>query len=223
MARQIDWDAIKRDYRTGAFTDQELADKHAVPRETISRRRKKDRAKDENDWAQDLTEAVRTATNAMLMKEHVTQKITEGHEKVTDVILATAEVNKQVILGHRSDLQAARTVAQSLLVELSNAALLADDMERLAEILAGEGAEPRDVNEARKVVARALGIGSRIQGIKALTDALAKLHDGERTAFSIKDSSPEENSNSLSSLLKQVSRSALPVAKVVPEEDDESD
>ena len=52
-ARQIDWDAIKRDYRTGAFTDQELADKHAVPRETISRRRKKDRAKDENDWAQD--------------------------------------------------------------------------------------------------------------------------------------------------------------------------
>lgn len=217
---KVDWDAIKRDYRTGQFTDQELSNKHGTPRETISRRRKKDRLADEGAWPQDLTAEVRAATNALLIQENVTKQITEGHAKVTNVVLAAAEVNKEVILRHRGDLASTRTVALELLQELRNAALLASESELLAEILAGEGAEPKDVNEARRVVAKALGINGRIQGIKALTDALTKLHDSERTAFGIEKTAGEET-NSLASLLNQVSRSALPVAKQLPPEDDE--
>ncbi len=220
MAARIDWDAIKRDYRTDQFTDRELGAKHKVAYETIIRRRKKDREKDPNDWPKDLTEAVRQATNSLLMQEMVTNKITEGQQNVTTTVLAAAEVNKQVIKRHRSDLDRARSVTMDLVEELRNAAMFPEHFEMLASILAGEGAEPRDVNEARKVVARALGLGSRVSSAKALADAITKLHAAEREAFGITNS--EAPPDPLGALLSQVSRSALPIAKSVPEEDDDA-
>lgn len=52
-----------------------------------------------------LAPHVRAATNALLMQDLVTAEVTEGHRQITDTVLATAEVNKQVILGHRTDIK----------------------------------------------------------------------------------------------------------------------
>lgn len=98
MAR-IDWDAVKRDYRTSRYTDPELAAKYGISRETICRRRKKDEETG-SPWPLDLTEAIKQATDAAL----VTSIVTEDHRKVTATVLAMAEVNKQVLLSHRDRL-----------------------------------------------------------------------------------------------------------------------
>ena len=186
-ARRVDWAAVERDFRTGKFTDIELAAKHGVARESIVRHRKEAQAKDPTAWAQDLGPQVRAATNALLMQETVAQKITEGHTQVTDVILAAAELNKQVLSGHRRDLSATRDVAASLLHELSASALAAQEQELLAAILAGEGAEPTDESKARAVVSKALSINSRISSIKALAETFIKIQEGERKAYRIED------------------------------------
>lgn len=121
--RRVDWDAIERDFRTGKFTDGELSTKYGVTREAIVRRRKKDQADDSTRWAQDLEPQVRAATNALLIQEHITSQITEGHSKVTGVILAAAELNKSVILRHRSRLErlnADADAARDKLIQLAD-------------------------------------------------------------------------------------------------------
>lgn len=184
---KVDWAAIERDFRTGKFSDTELGTKYGIARESISRRRKADQSKDSTTWAQDLAPQVRAATNVLLMQETVAQKITEGHNKVTDVILATAELNKQIIGGHRRDLSATRDVAQSLLKELADASMAAAEQELLVAILSGEGPEPGDEARARAVVNKALSINSRISSIKALAETFTKIQDAEHKSYRLDD------------------------------------
>jgi hypothetical protein len=197
--KKIDWEAIKRDYRTGKFTDRELEAKYGIPHETIVRARTRDRKKDPASWPQDLSKAVREATNAALMTDLVTKEITKGQQNVTNTVLAAAELNKQVILKHRSDIEATRLVAFDLLKEVKDSALLTEEKELLTQILAGEGAEPRDEAQARTVVQKALAFGNRVASVKALAETFVKLQDSERKAFGLGDGEklPEDPSESV--------------------------
>lgn len=93
--RRIDWEAIERDYRTGQFSLRELEIKHKAGYSDIFRRAKKE------GWTKDLRDAVKAATSAALIAEVATKRATEAQQSTTDVVLAAAEVNKQVILEHR--------------------------------------------------------------------------------------------------------------------------
>jgi len=87
----IDWDAVRRDYRTAKFTDIELSAKHNVTREAIGRRRRRE----PDLWVRDLSQAIKEATDAAL----VTSMVTDNHTRVTDTVLAMAEVNVQILRG----------------------------------------------------------------------------------------------------------------------------
>lgn len=187
----VDWDAIRRDFRTGKFTDGELSDKHGVSREAIVRRRKRE----PENWPQDVSQAVREATNAALVREMITTEITDGHKKITDTVLAAAELNKQVILKHRSDIEETRKVAADLLAEVSGAKLLASEQELLAQILAGSCAEPKDEAQARSLVRKALDFGNRVASVKALAETFTKLQAAERTAFRLDDDQDDDSSD----------------------------
>ncbi len=177
---KIDWDAVERDYRTGKFTLRELEAKHGVSYAQISRRSTK------QGWTKDLREVIRQATDAALLRETVT----EAQKDATETVVVAAELNKSVILGHRRDLQATRDVASDLLGELSRAALLAEEQELLAQVLAGPGAEPADESRARAAVAKALSVTARIGSVKQLADAFDKLQLAERRAFGLDDKAP---------------------------------
>jgi len=94
-------------------------------------------------------------------------------------------MSANVILRHQRDLHEAREVAMALLGELKGATLLADQQDLIAEVLAGEGAKPEDIARVRTALRRALDVGSRISSVKAMADALAKLQERERVAFSL--------------------------------------
>lgn len=184
--KRIDWEAVERDYRTGKFTLRELEAKHGAGYAKISGKAKA------LGWTKDLADVVRKATSAALIAEVATARATEGQTKATDVVLAAVELNKQVILQHRSELQATRELAMALLSEVKQAGALVDHKELLTQILAGEGADTVDVSLARQAVRRALETGSRVSSVKALAETLTKLHAGERVAFSLNDDQPPE-------------------------------
>ena len=184
--KRVDWEAVERDYRASQMTLREMGDKHGVTHSAIAQKAKKD------SWSRDLTPAIQQATTAKLIEAALTTAVNGATQELTNTVLAVAEVNSRVILGHRSDLTQLRSVAHSLLHELTVSALLAEDQEILSQVLAGSGAEPVDESRARAAVQKALSIPSRVSSMKALVESFDKLHTGERRAFGIQDETADE-------------------------------
>lgn len=182
---RTDWEAIERDYRTGKWTDGELATKYSVARESIVRRRKKDQAKDPSSWAQDLGPQVRAATNALLMKEMVADKITEGHTEVTGVILVTAEINKQVILGHRNDIKMLRDMAFDMAAELQQIGKV--DLKNMAAMLESDELTQEQIAALRDGVNSITKLPSRILSVQRLAQTMTRVQALERQAFGLDD------------------------------------
>lgn len=122
--KRVDWEAIERDYRTGQFSLRELEKKHGAGFSKIGKR-----AKDEA-WSKDLADAVRQATSAALIAEVATERATEGLQGTTDVVLAAAEVNKRVILGHRQQAANSRAAMETALAKVLS---LADNVADIRE------------------------------------------------------------------------------------------
>lgn len=113
--RRIDWEAIERDYRTGKFTLRELEAKHVASYSEISRRAKRE------GWQKDLAAVIRQATNAALLADTATK----AQSDATTVVLVAAEVNRQVILGHRTrlaQLSKDADTARAKVIELADSA-----------------------------------------------------------------------------------------------------
>lgn len=159
----MDWDAIKRDYRPGTFTLREMAAKHETDHATIARKIKADRLVDPDAWPRDLTAAVRAATNAKLMQAMVTNTVTSGQQEVTNVILAAAEVNSQVILRHRL---------------------------KLAEVTAAADAAKTKVLSLLDTVADIREAATAMGAIEAWSRITKTVVDKEREAFNLDDAPP---------------------------------
>lgn len=98
--RRIDWDAVERDYRTGRFTTRELGAKHGLSHVAVAKKAKT------HQWTQDLGEKIRQATNARLTAALIEGEVNANFQAVSNVVLAAAEVNAQVIQRHRRRLEA---------------------------------------------------------------------------------------------------------------------
>lgn len=193
--RKLDLEAMERDYRTGRFTDQELADKHGVARETVGRNAKR------LGWKKDLKDAIAQATR-VAVAEAASQ---DALASVTQTIAENAELNKQVILGHRSDIRTIRNEAFVLLRELQvapeNADSVEDVLRRLGDLerdaaMADEDMAPKEREKRlariadekaaiRKQVREMADIHNRVGSMQKLTDMLVKLQGLERKAFDL--------------------------------------
>lgn len=147
---RIDWEAVERDYRTGKFTLRELEAKHTVSYAQISRKSK------ELGWSKDLREVIKQATNAALLRDTATK----AQQSATETVLVAAEVNKQVIMGHRARLSG-----------LTEA--VATAKEKLMQL----GDTVADIREAATFV----------QAVGHLATATKTLIEQERKAFGIDD------------------------------------
>jgi hypothetical protein len=190
--KRVDWEAVERDYRTGRFTDQELATKfgNLVSRQAITKMAKV------KGWQKDLSSAVRQATKASLIAdeakkkvaEQVANKVAESCNATVDTVLIAAETNKQVILGHRRDIHALRSLTMDMAMELAQASR--PDLNRIAEILATEDATAEQIDTVRADVAALTRLPSRILSVQRLAQAVTRLQLLERRAFGLDD--PEQ-------------------------------
>ena len=97
--KPIDWAAIERDYRTGTFSNRELAHRHGCTETAIRKRAKRE------GWEKDLSEEVRRATAAKLLRTEVrTQVRTPNAREDAAIIEDAAELRASIVTTHRRDL-----------------------------------------------------------------------------------------------------------------------
>lgn len=174
----IDKDAVWRDYRTSQMTLREIAAKHGCSHALVGKWAR------EHKWERDLGPAVKAATAARLMQETVTTALADGVQAVTDTVLAAAEINTRVILGHRRDISKLSTIARNLMDSLD---LDKSSTEALKSI-AGQVAEtPEQRAELAKQLHAFLGTHTRVTSVQRLADTLLKLQSLERRAHGLGD------------------------------------
>jgi len=176
--------AVKRDWRTSRFTQTELAKKHGMDPATLNRQIKKDKKADPSDWAQDLTKAVKDATDARLMAEMVKAEVKEGQDQVKDAVKIAAEVNTQIILAHRNRAKAAVDVAMRMLSELDFATMQPDKIEAAFEKLTDELGDV-EKRAAAQQFREFMRLHNRVGSVHKLMDALSKAQVLERQAFGL--------------------------------------
>ena len=177
--RRTDWEAVERDYRTGRFTLRELETKYEVNNSTISRRA------DKHGWTQDLSTAIKQATNAKLIQSIVAAECSTAQQNAADTVLAAAEVNKQVILGHRKGLQELTSVKRTLLDQIQQAAALLPDLEEVIEMV--RKPDDNGIDRANDALRKAMSRSALVDDLKKLADVDEKVRKGEREAFGLDD------------------------------------
>lgn len=189
--RKVDWDAVERDFRATQMTLRELGAKHQADPAAIHRKSK------QNGWTRDLTPAVRQATTAALIQSAVNEQVNASQQEVNNTVLVVAELNKQVILGHRADVKSLRNLTAGLMAELAQSALAATEQDELAALLvtlqSGEVMTGDRLTKAQALVRKSLELPGRIASAKALAETFTRLQLLERTAFGLDEKTPPED------------------------------
>lgn len=176
-SKRTDWDAIERDYRTAKFTLRELATKYGVSHQAIAKRSKV------NAWSQDLSLAIKQATNAKLVDDLVAKEVASGGQEIANVVLIAAEVNTQVILKHRTGLNELNAVKRALLGQIQQAAANMPDLAEVIEMV--RNPDDHGMDRANDALRKAMGRSALVDDLKKLADVDEKVRKGEREAFGI--------------------------------------
>lgn len=178
LPHRADWEAIERDYRTGRFSLRELEIRHGPSASQICRRAKA------HAWTKDLRDVVRQATSAAIMRDLASETATAAQADTTAIVLAAAQVQRDVILRHRRDCALARSIADTLMSEL---AAVASTWRRVEQVLDRHPDEvtPHWIATLLDDLREAGQLHHRVGSMHRLSDALQRLHQLERRAFGI--------------------------------------
>ncbi|MGP3789779.1 hypothetical protein [Pseudomonas sp. B392_1p] len=109
-ATRYDWTAVERDYRTGQYSNRELARIHG-PSEGAIRKRAAD-----GGWTRDLSEQIRQRVREKTGRA-IAQEIVQA-ETDAEVVEQAAEVGAGIVRGHQQLLRKAKTLAETLMDQL---------------------------------------------------------------------------------------------------------
>jgi len=149
------------------------------------------RAKAEG-WARDLSAKVRAKAQAALV---TTPEVTSPVTTERQVVERAAETIIQLVREHRKEIKSARTLAQTLMQQLGDAAGCRDELEALIELDTEprEGASPATVRSEmtrRAAMLKAIAMPGHAGVLKDLATVLKSVIPLERQAFSV-DETPE--------------------------------
>lgn len=216
--KAVDWDAIEPHYRSGIRSLKDIGKEYGVSDAAIVKHAKK------AEWTRNLKAKIQARADAKVSAAAVSAEVSANKALTEKVVIeANAEVQTRIRLAHRTDIARGRKLFGSLLAEIEaetdNLALF----QRLGELLDTSGTDEngrniRDLlNEAYQKVISTTG---RVDAAKKLTEMLEKLVRMEREAFGI-EGAGSNGDDPLTSLLAKIGRSAMPVVKEVPEDDDQ--
>ncbi len=180
----MDWDAVERDYRTGKFTQRELADKYGVVHGAVGKKAR------ENGWQKDLTEEIRQATNSKLVAELVAKEVSDSSRAVANTVLAAAEINVQVIRSHRAGLNRITRIKETLLDQIEQAAMQLPELAEAIELV--RKPDENGVDKANDMLRKAMSRTSLVDDLKKLSEVDEKVRKGEREAFGISGDAGED-------------------------------
>lgn len=114
----------------------------------------------------------------------------EAQGSATDTVLAAAQVQRDVILHHRTDAKLARATVRTLMDELAGVSLNGEHMRRIMAATCErlDDQEARALAEDFKVAFKVpFKLRARTSSLQRLVDALQRAHGFERKAFGIAD------------------------------------
>lgn len=186
----IEWDLIERDWRAGVKSQAVMAKEYGVSRAAMNKRFGK------MGITRDLGGKVRAAA-ATIVAQSAVEDDSTGADRAPasdrDIIEANANLQSQIILGHRRDIQRSRRLSMGLLDELEQQSDNQDLIEQLTDALY----DPDDTGIKKKIAAleKLTSLGSRAGIIKTLTESLRTLIALERQAFGLDDEKGEEETD----------------------------
>lgn len=201
-SKEIDWEAVERDYRIGKLTVRQIADKYSVAVSSVSLKAKNGK------WSRDLTEAVKIATKAALIENSKRRAEEIGTEIGTAIgteseqgIKAAVSENVELILGHRVDISKLRGAVNMMLGELIEQTGQADTLNEIVDMLRAQGAE-----DSATAIRKLTSLSNRAMTAKTLMDTLHKVIDKEREAFGINDDSSGDKGNGIEDAIKRIDK-----------------
>jgi hypothetical protein len=174
--KQIDWEAIEREYRAGQLSVVEIGRQNGVSHTAINKRAKAEK------WKRDLAKRVRQEVSARLVSPEVSEA--NARQAVDDAAARVVEVVRE----HRKDIKAGRHLVSRMMSELDATTSQQDALE--AEILAVTGEDSSD--RRRNAMMKAIGLPARAGVIRDLSNAMKNLVGLERQAFSM-DADPNDD------------------------------
>lgn len=175
--KQIDWEAIERDYRAGVLSLREIGEMHGVSHTSVKKRAVA------KGWDRDISAKIKAKADTLVSNAQVSTVATEERletEKLT--IEANARVIADVKLAHRDNIKTGRTLVQKLIEELLEECNQGESLETLGEMMQDKDAKFDPLYAAYK---KAISLPGRASTIKTLSDALANLIKLERQAFNL--------------------------------------
>lgn len=178
----IDWDAVKRDYRLGTLTDTELCLEHGISEAGLRARKKKE------GWTRDLSGDVRHATQTALLTGSLPREAAgatggRGSKGSLDQLAVQGAVasNVRVIKRHRDAADALMGLAESMRREVAALTGKPVDLDKLVEAVREQ--DPNAARDLRFV----LSIHQRIGSLDKLSKSLATVVATERVAHGLDD------------------------------------
>lgn len=181
---RVDWDAVERDYRTSQLTLREMGEKYGCTHSAIAQKAKADK------WARDLRPAIEQATQTKLIEAALTTAVTSSTQELTTCVLAAAEINTKVILGHRKGLRDITNVRDLLLEQVGQAAALLPDLAEVIEMV--RNPDENGIDRANDAMRKAMSRSTLIDDLKKLAEVDERVRKGEREAFGIGDTGDDQ-------------------------------
>ena len=211
--KNVDWQAIERDYRSGVLSLRELSGLHGINHVSIKKRA------DSEGWVRDLAAKIQTKADDIVNKSSIAY-IANAPAAVRDQLAIEANGNlvANVRLTHRKDIKRLLTLSASLLSELE---LQSIDPALLAQF----GELMRSPNEfgadrLNDLYAKIISTPGRVETTKKLAETLKLAIGLEREAWGMdKDTEGEKPVNAITTLLLSMRVSALPVVHEVERDD----
>lgn len=184
--KDVDWVAVERDYRAGVLTNTAIGGKYGISHTAVGKRAKAE------GWTRDLSKRIEAEREAKVSRSMVSAKVSEQRAATdTQLVEATAEAQKNVILEHRQDLRASRDLVKRLLMELAAQTMTPEMIALLADAhlaLKADADGKCDEKAVAKLVEawmKALGLSDRAATVQKLVNSLSVLIERERQAFGI--------------------------------------
>lgn len=176
--KQIDWEAIEKDYSLGQKSLRTIADEHDIAHTTIARKAKKE------GWVQDKTQEIRQKTQAALVT-HQAERTTKRTTPTRDDIDKAVQTNIEIIRTHRADIKKGRELVSLLSQQLDEAArsrdTLEDDIHEETRGILGEKPDAK----RRNAMLKAVSIPAHAGVLRDLSVTLKNLIPLERQAFNL--------------------------------------
>lgn len=182
--REVDWEAIERDYRAGVLSLREIAKKHGMSPSSGHAQIKRHADKADPPWERDLQAKVQAKAESIVRKRALREdQLAAGRVLEPAIIEANAQAIANVRMAHRDDIGQARVLSATLRQHIEHVAANPELYEELGDIMRKPDDKGQD--KLNDIYMATIQLPSQVKMLKDLASAMDSLIGLEREAWAI--------------------------------------